>query len=184
MDPFHVVAWATKALDEVRRDVWNAARKGGMKALAGELQGARFALWKNPEDLTANQAAKLAWIAKANARLYRAYLIKEQLRAVFQLKDIRGVAMLDQWLAWACRCRIGPFVELAAMIRRHRVAIEAALIHGLSNARIELIGVPDAERKWGYPGCAKRRNEGERKGKRGREVDDARRCWLSLLDRE
>jgi hypothetical protein len=35
------------------------------------------------EDLTANQAAKLAWIAKANARLYRAYLIKEQLSAVF-----------------------------------------------------------------------------------------------------
>jgi transposase len=139
MDPFHVVAWATKALDEVRRDVWNAARKGGMKALAGQLQGARFALWKNPEDLTANQAAKLAWIAKANARLYRAYLIKEQLRAVFQLKDVRGVAMLDQWLAWACRCRIGPFVELAAMIRRHRVAIEAALVHGLSNARIEAV---------------------------------------------
>jgi transposase len=30
MDPYHVVAWATKALDEVRREVWNAARKGGM----------------------------------------------------------------------------------------------------------------------------------------------------------
>ena len=29
LDPFHIVAWATKALDEVRREVWNAARKGG-----------------------------------------------------------------------------------------------------------------------------------------------------------
>ncbi len=30
--------------------MWNAARTGGMKGLAGGLKGARFALWKNPED--------------------------------------------------------------------------------------------------------------------------------------
>jgi len=63
--------------------------------------------------------------------------------------------MLDQWLAWACRCRIGPFVELAAMIRRHRVAIEAALIHGLSNARIEAVNTkirPPAANRLRLPG--------------------------------
>lgn len=26
-DPFHVVSWATKALDEVRREVWSQARR-------------------------------------------------------------------------------------------------------------------------------------------------------------
>jgi transposase len=139
MDPYHVVAWATKALDDVRRDVWNAARKGGMKALAAELKGARYALWKNPEDLTGRQAAKLAWVTKANAPLYRAYLLKEQLRIVFQLKDIRGIALLGKWLAWASRCRIPAFVELARTIRKHRGAIEAALTYGLSNARVESV---------------------------------------------
>jgi len=49
MDPFHVVQGCTDALDEVRRDVWNAARKGGMKGLAGDFKGARYGLWKNPE---------------------------------------------------------------------------------------------------------------------------------------
>ena len=34
MDPFHVVAWATKALDEVRREVWNEARRQGLHAEA------------------------------------------------------------------------------------------------------------------------------------------------------
>jgi transposase len=34
IDSFHVVAWATDALDEVRRDVWNEARKGGMSTHA------------------------------------------------------------------------------------------------------------------------------------------------------
>jgi hypothetical protein len=36
-------------LCEVRRFTWNAARWGGMSAHARDLQGARYALWKNPE---------------------------------------------------------------------------------------------------------------------------------------
>ena len=60
MDPFHVVQWATNALDDVRREVWNDARRAGQKAVAKELKGARYALWKNPEDLTERQQAKLA----------------------------------------------------------------------------------------------------------------------------
>lgn len=72
LDPFHVVKWATAALDDVRREVWNAARRRGQRALARQLKGARFALWKNPEDLTDRQAATLAHIAKTNHRLYRA----------------------------------------------------------------------------------------------------------------
>ena len=51
IDGFHVVKWATDALDEVRQ-VWNEARKSGMKTHASDLKGARYALWKNPEDLT------------------------------------------------------------------------------------------------------------------------------------
>jgi transposase len=71
LDPFHIVAWATKALDEVHREVWNAARRQGQHALAKELKNARYALWKNPDDLTARQEAKLASIAQTNQRLYR-----------------------------------------------------------------------------------------------------------------
>ena len=43
-----------------------------MRAHAKTLKACRFALWSNPEDLTARQEAKLAWIAKANKKLYRA----------------------------------------------------------------------------------------------------------------
>jgi transposase len=139
MDPFHVVQWCTDALDEVRRDVWNAARHGGMKALASDLKGARFALWKNPDDLSINQQAKLSWVQKTNGRLYRAYLLKEQLRQVFKLRGEGGIALLKAWLAWASRSKIPAFVELARSIRNHRAAIHAALTHGLSNARVESV---------------------------------------------
>ncbi len=136
-DPFHVVAWATDALDEVRRDTWNAARKGGLAAHARDLKHARYAMWKNPENLTDRQQTKLAWIAKVNHRLYRAYLLKEQLRQVFALKGEDGKKLLDHWLGWARRCRIPAFVELAARITKHRGAIDASLEHRLSNGLVE-----------------------------------------------
>ena len=139
LDPFHIVAWAAKALDEVRREVWNAARRGGQKTLAKELKNARFALWKNPDDLTERQTATLAGIAKTNAPLFRAYLLKEQLRQVFALKGTDGMTLLDGWLKWASRSQLPAFVKLARSIREHRAGINAALTHALSNARVESV---------------------------------------------
>jgi transposase len=112
--PFHVVSWATDALDQIRRQVWNAARRAGQSGLAHELKGARFALWKNPESLTDRQQAKLALIARTNAPLHGADLLEEQLRAVFRLKGHRGKRLLESWLQWARRCRLRPFVERAS----------------------------------------------------------------------
>jgi transposase len=137
LDPFHVVAWATEALDVVRRQVWNTARRCGASGHAKDLKGARYALWKNPQHLTDRQRAKLAWVATLNGPLYRAYLLKEQLREVFAVRGEAGIALLDRWLAWAARCRIPAFVELARRIRKNRAGIEAALTHGLSNALVE-----------------------------------------------
>lgn len=94
-------------------------------------------MWKNPENLSVHQQAKLAWIAKTDPRLHRGYLLKEGLRFVFQVKGDAGKQALDQWLAWAQRCRIPVFIELSRKIRRHRQEIDASLEHGLSNALIE-----------------------------------------------
>ena len=55
LDPFHIVKAATDALDEIRRAVWNEARRSGDKQLAKDLKGARFTLWKNPANLTDRQ---------------------------------------------------------------------------------------------------------------------------------
>jgi transposase len=139
LDPFHIVRWASQALDVVRRWIWNVLRRLGMGDRAKHLKGCRYALWKNPEDLTDRQAAKLAWIAKHNNRLYRAYLLKEQLRLVFQHRGGEAIAMLDAWLEWARRCQIPAFVELYHRIKRHRAGIIASVTHGLSNGLTESV---------------------------------------------
>jgi transposase len=139
VDPFHVVQLATDALDEIRREVWNEARRAGQTQLARDLKGARFALWKNPENLTARQQTKLASIETLNAPLFRAYLLKEQLRQIYRLPTQAAIKLLDGWLKWARRCRLQPFVKLARTITDQRAGILAAIEHGLSNARVEAI---------------------------------------------
>ena len=133
VDPFHVVQLATDALDEVRREVWNEARRAGQTAVAKDLKGARFTLWKNPERLTERQQTKLSMIQQTNKALYRAYLLKEQLRQIYRLPPTQAIVMLDLWLQWARRCRLAPFVKLARTITQQRPGILAAIEHGLSN---------------------------------------------------
>lgn len=139
LDPFHVVKWATEALDEVRRRVWNEARRGGDTEAAKDLKGARYALWKNPQDLTQNQQGQLAKIAKVNQPLYKAYLLKEQLRMVFAVGGAaQGLNLLNAWLRWASRSKIIPFVDLARRIRSYyRGDIINTLANKLSNGLIE-----------------------------------------------
>jgi len=44
-----------------------------------------------------------AWVANVNHQLFRAYLLKEQLREVFALKGEQGKQLLDSWLNWVGR---------------------------------------------------------------------------------
>jgi transposase len=137
LDAFHVVAWATAALDAVRRGLWNQLRRDGKTDQAKALKGSRWALLKNPPDLTGDQRTTVATIAKTNHPLYRAYLLKEQLREVFAAKGVQGKRLLAGWLSWAARSRLPEFVALATTIKRFLPLIHNTLEHGVSNALSE-----------------------------------------------
>ncbi|MGH2801031.1 MAG: ISL3 family transposase [Thermoleophilaceae bacterium] len=136
-DPFHVVALAGRAVDDVRRAEWNAKDKS--RTPEGKwLKNVRWALRKAPENLTDRQRVALARVQQTNAQLYRAYLLKEQLRALYHLDDpTEAPAHLAAWLAWASRSKLKPFVRLARTLRRYREGILAAITLGLTNARLE-----------------------------------------------
>src|SRR3954451_24599028 len=94
---------------------------------------------EEPREPHHRQQAKLAWIAKTDPTLHRAYLLKEGLRLVFQLDYQEAVVALDAWITWARRCRIPTFVDLQRRIVKHQASILAAIEHGLSNGRIESV---------------------------------------------
>ena len=73
-------------------------------------------------------------------RLYRAYLLQEQLRAAVHADTSdEAITILDGWLRWASRSKRARFVKLARTIRTHRAGIEATLRLALTNARIEAV---------------------------------------------
>jgi transposase len=136
-DPFHVVRLAQRAVDQVRRDEWNAHDRS--HTAAGKwIKGTRWSLLKSPEKQTLDQLAKLGEVQQANRPLYRAFLLKEELRLLYALDDpALAPAHLEAWLTWASRSRLDPFLKLARTIRRHRDGILAAIRLGLNNGRLE-----------------------------------------------
>ena len=136
-DPFHVVRLAARATDQVRRDEWNAHERSHT-ATGRWVKGTRWSLLKAPERQTVAQLATLYDVQQANRALYRAFLLREELRLLYHLDDPRlAPAHLDAWLAWASRSRLRPFVRLARTLRTHRDGILAAIRLGLSNGRLE-----------------------------------------------
>jgi transposase len=136
-DPFHVVRLAQRAVDQVRRDEWNAHERSHTRE-GKWIKGTRWSLLKAPEKQSIRQLALLGEVQEANKPLYRAFLLKEELRLLYQLEDpTLAPAHLDAWLAWASRSRLEPFVKLARTIRRHRDGILNAIRLGLNNGRLE-----------------------------------------------
>jgi len=136
-DPFHVVRLAQRAVDQVRRDEWNAHERSHTPA-GKWIKGTRWSLLKAPGKQSVEQLALLAEVQQANKALYRGFLLKEELRLLYQLEDPRlAPAHLDAWLAWATRSKLEPFVKLARTIRQHRQGILAAIRLGLTNGRLE-----------------------------------------------
>ena len=74
----------------------------------------RWALLKNPEDLTDPQAAALAAIRAGGGKLARAWAMKEMVRAIFApgLTITAVGELLDRLLARLSRCRLRPFIRL------------------------------------------------------------------------
>lgn len=65
--------------------------------------------------------------------------MKEHLRLVFQLAPDDALKLLEEWLKWAWRSRLQPFVAVADRIARHIDALLATLAHGLSTALVEAV---------------------------------------------
>ena len=156
-DPFHIVKWATDALDTVRRQTWAEVRKQARTndarrprgrprsdaparpdtANATGIKRCRYALLRNPDTLSCKQVIQLDWVVRTHPDLARAYYLKEGLRMIFKLPLDEATEALDKWISWARRSRIDAFVRLQRSIVTHRDAILASIEHGLSNGRIE-----------------------------------------------
>ena len=134
-DRFHVQRLASDAVDEVRREQ--------LRQLRGTKQGrsifkSRYPLLKNRWNLNRTDRQKLKDIQRNNAPLYRAYLLKEALaHALDYERPKRAERALKEWLAWASRSRLRPFVRAARTVRKHFQGILAYVSYRLTNGLVE-----------------------------------------------
>jgi transposase len=134
-DRFHVQRLVQDAVDEVRRDEVRAAPSDAERK---DLKGTRWSLLKSFWNLSLFDSTRLAMLQRQNQRLYRAYLLKEALVAVLDCRwEWLARTKLDEWVRWARRSRLAPFVRVAATIRDHADGILAYVRSGLSNGRTE-----------------------------------------------
>ena len=134
-DRFHVQRLVHDALDEVRRAQMREI-KGTDQARA--IKRTRFALQKNPWNLTTAEKKRLSDVQRLNQPLYRAYLLKEAFAEILDRQQVHVARQkLEEWMAWARRSRLAPFVKVARTIRRHLDGILAYVATGLNNGRSE-----------------------------------------------
>lgn len=134
-DRFHVQRLAHDALDAVRRaEVRETTEPDAKRAL----KRTRFALQKNPWNLSAIEATKLVDVQRTNMRLYRAYLLKEALAGILDRRQPNvAERLLLEWSSWASHSGLAPFAKVARTIRSHLDGIVGYVATGLSNARTE-----------------------------------------------
>lgn len=134
-DRFHVQRLVQDALDEVRRAEVRALEDTGERK---GLKKTRWALLKNPWNLSAIEAQRLAMIQKDNRRLYRAYLLKSSFCDILGRRQVNVVReKLEEWICWALRSRLKPFKKAAKTIRKYIDGIVAIVATGLNNGRTE-----------------------------------------------
>ena len=135
-DPFHVVKLASEAIHDLRRTEARV-RKGSEEAAV--LKGSRWALLKAPESLTPTEKLRLYDVAAINQRVYRGYLLKEELRAMYTCKSGTGrvetprrMAELGESLQATALCEAGAHERRYATIvaRPGAAAQRAAAVRG------------------------------------------------------
>lgn len=139
LDSFHIVSWMTDTLDQVRKRLWNQARRGNDKTAAETMKGLKYAVPQEPRrpDRTAIRSLETLGDTDPKGQLYRSWQLKELLRTLPRQPVGQAEAELKRWIFRASHSRIPEIVELCRKIRRRRDDILGTIGPGYSNARLE-----------------------------------------------
>lgn len=132
-DKFHVIAHASKAVDETRRK--EQRENGGLK-------GMRWMLLKDRDSLNADEKHELdALIADVNvSRTARAWIYRETLREILQRKQPNVVrAALLHWIVCVNRSKVSAMKKVAKMIASHLEGIVAWTRTRITNGFLEAL---------------------------------------------
>lgn len=121
LDRFHIAQKLSEAIDKVRATETRTLLAKGKEVV---LKHSRWALLKNPENLTVNQKVKLKDLLACNLKTIRAYLLKEDFKNFWQYTSVTWAAkFLELWCTQVMKSRLEPMKKVAKTIRAHKQLI-------------------------------------------------------------
>jgi transposase len=140
-DKFHILANASKAVDQVRR----AELSVGGKEVRESLHKSQWLWRKNPENLNQEQQARLAKIKEKNLCTGKAYQMRLVLQDIYRSPNAtvaqKRLKVWCRWVRWVARFYksyvFRTMVKMAKMVEDHLAGIVAHWKWGLTNAFME-----------------------------------------------
>jgi len=129
-DRFHLVKYLNDAIDKVRRREVKQHQ---------ELKNTRYALLKNPENLTEKQRIHFQTIADANYEVSKAWQVRENFRDLFSSGKLFARLLFNRWTMDATQQKIKEIDKVVEMFNNHISGVINALLTNLTNAMAERV---------------------------------------------
>lgn len=128
-DRFHLIKYLNEAIDKVRRREVKQHQ---------DLKNSRYALLKNPENLTERQRIHFEAIADdANYEVSKAWQVRENFKALFSKGKLMATLSFLQWANDATKRKIKEVDKVVEMFKNHLLGLVNALLINLTNAMAE-----------------------------------------------
>ncbi len=137
-DQFHVVSAFGKVIDKVR----NAEYRTASQEDKAVMQGSKYLLLKNKENLREEERPRLRSLLALNQTLTTVYILKDYLKRLWQYKYRKSAErFLEYWCSLAQESKIRPLVSFAKTLKRYaygiinhcRFPIHTSRMEGINN---------------------------------------------------
>lgn len=133
-DHFHVIKPLGEAIDLIRCRLQKELPPEGRSYL----KNCRYLLLRPKETLREKQQVRLRELLAVNETLNMAYILKEDLRVVFRMMDVKQArAELRDWKRRARESKIPELLDYVKMLDRRRFGIQNFFKHRLTNGLSE-----------------------------------------------
>lgn len=127
-DKFHVMKMVNEAVDDVRKEE---------QTQAPELHKTKYIWLKNEDRLTNKQKQTLERLKDGNLKTGRAYRLKLALQDLWHVNQLFADIYLDEWLGWATRSQLQPFMSVARTIKKYKEGILRWFTTRMTNGLLE-----------------------------------------------
>lgn len=119
-DRFHLVKYLNEVIDKVRRKEVKQHH---------ELMNSRYALLKNPDNLTEKQRIHFEAIAGASYQVNKAWQVRENFKQLFHKFKVQTWQLFNRWASDSLKQKIKEVDKVVAIFQNHVSGVVAALIN-------------------------------------------------------